>query len=439
MTANLEADGAGRLPDTSGPELPPVPVAVSAKGSCAAGGPETSPAPQILGRDRYLDLLRAVALIRIVAFHTFAGAAWMTLAFPSLGVMFALAGSLMARSLDRPAAGVLKSRARRLLLPLWIYSLTVVGALLWQGWRPGPGDTGGWWAGIVLWFVPIGDASFPESIGSEGGLTEASWGMEPAGVLWYIRAYFWFVLLSPLLLRLFRRLAWATLLAPLGLVFLLSLEILVIPGPADSPITDFATYGSCWILGFAHRDGLLRRIPFRLVLLSALVLMILGLLWAWSHLEEIGWDLGANPLAQALWSLGACALLLRISPSWTAIPRGLKFFGRAIALINNRAITVYLWHNVLLIASVPLIDLLWNVPVLEQRLPWLLDSEWLQFTLVWLMLGVLIPAVGWVEDLAAKRPPHLWPAGGANNDGGAIGLICSGRLGQRKPGEIMQE
>jgi peptidoglycan/LPS O-acetylase OafA/YrhL len=361
------------------------------------------------GRDRYLDLLRAIALVRIVAFHTFFHAVWLSVVFPSMGVMFALAGSLMARSLQRPAAVVLKSRTRRLLLPLWAYSVTVVTALLVQGWRPEQGNTGGWWLRILLWFVPIGDPPFPESIGSDAGLTETSWGMESADILWYIRAYFWFVLLSPLLLKAFRRLPWVTLMAPLGLVAVLGLEIVVIPDAIDSPATDFATYGACWILGFAYHDGLLRRVPFRIVLSAALAIMGLGLLWVWSHLAEFGWDLGTNPLGQALWSFGVCALLLRISPSWSLLPRPLRFLDKIIALINNRAITMYLWHNLMLIASVPLIDLLWNFPVLEENLPWLLESELLQFIVVWPLLGLVFLAIGWIEDVAAKRRPRLWP------------------------------
>jgi len=39
------------------------------------------------GRDRCLDLLRAVALLRVVVYHTF-GWAWLALVFPSMGVMF---------------------------------------------------------------------------------------------------------------------------------------------------------------------------------------------------------------------------------------------------------------------------------------------------------------------------------------------------------------
>ena len=43
-----------------------------------------------------------IALVRVVVYHLF-GWAWLTVLFPSMGVMFALAGSLMARSLNRPA------------------------------------------------------------------------------------------------------------------------------------------------------------------------------------------------------------------------------------------------------------------------------------------------------------------------------------------------
>ncbi len=31
-----------------------------------------------------------------------------------------------------------------------------------------------------------------------------------------------------------------------------------------------------------------------------------------------------------------------------------------VTLMNNRAITIYLWHNLLLVAAVPLIDLRWD-------------------------------------------------------------------------------
>lgn len=51
--------------------------------------PDAGPRPKGGGRDRYFDALRAIALVRVVAYHTF-GWAWVGLVFPSMGVMFAL-------------------------------------------------------------------------------------------------------------------------------------------------------------------------------------------------------------------------------------------------------------------------------------------------------------------------------------------------------------
>lgn len=78
----------------------PLDTAGAARARHKAPGPQGAEAAAVRpsGRDRYLDLLRAVALGRVVIYHIF-GWAWLTILFPSMGVMFALAGSLMARSL----------------------------------------------------------------------------------------------------------------------------------------------------------------------------------------------------------------------------------------------------------------------------------------------------------------------------------------------------
>src|SRR3954470_7927361 len=102
-------------------------------------------APKAPGRDRYLDLLRSVALVRVVVYHLF-GWAWLSVLFPSMGVMFALAGSLMARSLNRPALGVIRGRLRRLLPPLWAFGAVVLVMMFASGWNPlQDPDTGGTW------------------------------------------------------------------------------------------------------------------------------------------------------------------------------------------------------------------------------------------------------------------------------------------------------
>ncbi|MGH3659255.1 MAG: acyltransferase family protein, partial [Micromonosporaceae bacterium] len=155
-------------------------------------------------RDPYLDLLRAVALVRVVTYHAF-GWAWLSLLFPSMGVMFALAGSLMARSLDRPAVSVVRGRMRRLLLPFWVFGGLVVVAMLLHGWGPGDDDGLAWWSRLAYWVVPLADPPAND------------WAVQVTGPLWYVRTYLWFVLLSPLLLPVFRRIPWPSIVGFLGL------------------------------------------------------------------------------------------------------------------------------------------------------------------------------------------------------------------------------
>ncbi|MFD8074216.1 acyltransferase family protein [Streptomyces sp. NPDC059718] len=398
----------GALPQQAGPRMdatgaPGVPVA-------PGGAAGRSGAARSVVRDRYLDLLRAVALVRVVVYHCF-GWAWLTLAFPSMGVMFALAGSLMARSLARPAAAVIRSRIRRLLPPLWVLAALLLPAMLIGGWRPSTDGDGplGWGLRLLWWIVPLGTPPFPWELGQQSGLLENTWAVQAAGPLWYLRAYLWFVLLSPLMLWAFRRLPWATLLAPLALTAALTTGWVTIPGDLGGVVTDFVTFGSCWILGFAHHDGLTRRLPAFVVPLVAPVLMAAGAWWASGHQTEDGWDLNDIPLAQALWSLGFVALLLRVSPAWDRLPRPIARLDGPVTLLNARAVTFYLWHEIALIASVPLIDQLWNFRLLEYHVPWLLESDWFQFVVVWPLIGLLLVCFGWAEDLAARRPARLWP------------------------------
>ena len=104
-------------------------VMTSAKGE-VGGAPVGRPGSPARTRDRYLDVLRAVALVRVVVYHTF-GFAWIGFLFPSMGVMFALAGSLVARSLDRTTgARVVHNRVRRLLPSLWLLGVVLIPAML---------------------------------------------------------------------------------------------------------------------------------------------------------------------------------------------------------------------------------------------------------------------------------------------------------------------
>ncbi|MEU4165969.1 acyltransferase [Streptomyces sp. NPDC026665] len=379
--------------------MQPEPEAVAEAAVAPAPAPSSPPSPSSSpsrkrgaggGRDRYFDALRAVALVRVVTYHTF-GWAWAGLVFPSMGVMFALAGTLMARSLERPALQVVRGRMRRLLPPFWFWGLFVVVAMLIHGWMPG-------WQ-IVFWVVPVGDPP-----GNQ-------WGEQAWEILWYLRTYLWFVLLSPLLLNVFRKAPAPVLLLSLVPIVVLQYGWQPPDGRLGSALTDLATYLFCWLLGFAHREGVLQRLKPAAVVLASAAALAYGGWYALAHQAEYGtYDLDDIPLAQAFWSAGFVTPLMYFKAyydvdfAWLARFRRLD---RAVTVFNGRAVTIYLWHEIALILSVPLIDQFWKVPAFEKWLP--LESQWFMFGVGWALIWIAIPLVGWVEDVAARKRPRLLP------------------------------
>ncbi|MFF8013014.1 acyltransferase family protein [Streptomyces sp. NPDC007929] len=364
------------------------------------------------GRDRYFDLLRALALFRVVLYHL-TGWAWLPLVFPSMGVMFALAGNLMARSLKRPAVQVIRGRMRRLLPPLWLLGAVGVTGMVLQGWGPDEDGHPGWWLlHLTFWIVPLSDPPYAQGLPGVHGFIGENWAADLAGPLWYIRAYLWYVLLSPVLLKALRAVPVVTLLAPIALAVAFEQEWLSLPGERiPSALTDFSTFGACWILGMAHQEGILRRLPRYIVPSVAPVIALAGLWYALHHDFGTGNDLDSMPLAQALWSFGTVFLLLHLSPSWSEWPRRLRLFAGTITLLNSRAVTIYLWHNTCILIAATLWDRLWGFPLLEQNVPGLLESVWPVLVLAWILIGACVLAFGWAEDLAARQRPRLWPTG----------------------------
>ncbi|MFI9826978.1 acyltransferase [Streptomyces sp. NPDC051913] len=351
----------------------------------------TDTRPQRPLRDRYFDTLRAVALIRVVTYHTF-GWAWCGMVFPSMGIMFGLAGTLMAKSLERPALKVVKSRLRRLLPPFWFWGVFVVLAMLVHGWMPRHYN-------IVFWIVPFGDPP-----GNK-------WGVQAWEILWYLRTYLWFVLLSPLLLKVFRLARVPVLLLSLVPILVLNFVWSGPEGRLGNELWDFSTYLFCWILGFAHRDGVLERMRPAVVVVLSLAAVGYGGWYAFTHQGEVGtYDLDEIPLAQAFWSAGYVMLLM-----WAKAYFRIDFarltryrrLDRVVTVFNARAVTIYLWHEIALILAVPLIDQFWNVPAFEKYLP--LESQWFMFGIGWVLIAVFVLACGWVEDVAAKKKPRLLP------------------------------
>ncbi|MFI6077716.1 acyltransferase family protein [Actinoplanes sp. NPDC051343] len=350
-------------------------------------------------RNRYLDLLRAAAIVRVIVYHLF-GWPWLSLLLPAMGVMFALAGSLAAASLEkRPARKVVFSRLRRLLPPLWLLGLIAVPAMLAAGWASEhngehPFDTGHLWH-LAFWIFPLGDPP---------GSDRAADLWDP---LWYIRAYVWFLLLSPLMWLVYRKIGWLAVAAPIVAIAVLDKTGFSLPDTADAAMWDFVTYGACWIAGFAHHDGRIRRIGPRTLVFLVLVLGLVALYWQNGHQGEEHWDLNDVPESQALWSIAFVLLALRWEPSMTWLPR-VRPLDRLVTLLNARAVTIYLWHNLAITAVWPVLGLIALGGVTFDDIGHGLDGP-VDLTAAMVLTLLAVLAFGWVEDLAARRRPRLWP------------------------------
>ena len=328
-------------------------------------------------RNRYLDLLRAAAVARVVIYHV-TGWSALTIVFPAMSVMFALGGSMMAASLDRSGPLAVERRLRRLLPSLWVLSAIAVPCMLIGGLA--------WDVRLLFWFFPMQDPP------AAGLWTEA------LSATWYLRDFLWLVLLSPLLLPLFRR--WPLLVVAVPYA---ALAVITVAGLTPHPIVrDLCLYGGAWLLGFAHHDGLLRhrRLPW-----LAGAAALLAAVWAGFHPGPRGFDLNDIPLANALWSLAVVLVLLRFSPSVRE--------HRLVSVLNARALTVYLWH-------VPILVLITHA---GEDAGWpvrgALGIGW-RLVVVLALVALAVLLTGWVEDVAAGRRPALVPRNvvPARQDGG---------------------
>jgi peptidoglycan/LPS O-acetylase OafA/YrhL len=340
------------------------------------------------GRSRYIDSLRAVAIARVYVHHA-VWFGWLTVVFPSMNVMFALAGCLTAASLDRGGPlRTVRSRVRRLLPPLWVLAAVAVPLMVIHGWRQDPA-TGLAASDLWLWIVPV--ANPPAS----------AWGAPFALALWYIRAYLWLVLFSPLLWWAFRRWPVPTLLA-------LPAATVIMSTPwAHYPITKVgdvmwatACYGTSWVLGYARYTGLLDRLSWKAIGAIAVGTAAAGLLW--SALQTPLTPLAvSDPLAEMLWGSAFVVVLMRLRPTLDWLDR-IPVLSRAVSTLNSRAVTIYVWHLPMLFAATSLLALTG------------LDLAGGTGLATICALGAVFTAgavlgTGWIEDLAARRRPALLP------------------------------
>ena len=345
-------------------------------------------------RDRFLDLLRMVSVLRVVALHTCSKPPivyfpWIQWIFPGMPEVFFVSGAVMASPLRRrPAWTVLRGRFRRLLPPFYVYAVIALTVMIVTDIRSASPDAT-LRRGDVLSFV------FPIVRPTGSHTRVVLWGH-----LWFLNAFVWVLALAPLMHWLHKRLRGSPL-----VLFATAFAVCVYVDKIGhrgirSEFYDVTLFGWFFQLGYLYDDGLLQRIRPRTHLAIGAALGVAGWTVA-EHIEPV-WRKSVNELysSQSGHLLIGAAWMFAAFAAREPITRWLqRRSGRFLDLITKRTYTIFIWGpsaNAIAFSVVRHMGM----------------SRPAYFAVTALSLLGLLLAFGWIEDVAAKRKPVLlpWPA-----------------------------
>jgi fucose 4-O-acetylase-like acetyltransferase len=359
----------------------------------AAGSPSRK------DRDRFLDLVRTVAILRVLVIHAAGTAGWLwwpapSWVLPGMPLVFFTTGALSVGSLDRHgASGFYRDRFRRLLVPYWALLATglltlIVAATVWGGdeWTPR------WWR-LPDAIVPVVQPRVSPGLTALGSH------------LWFASSFLLLLALTPWLARIHRQhplrplvgcvAAWAVSNWVDRSLVAVPIELLYVP-----------MYGMFLTAGFGYADGTLVHRPGRTApgtrptVRPAVAATIVGLaaIGGWLSFRYGTRDLNHDLVGHACVAAGWLVLVLAARE-----PLG-RLAHRAAPLVDRitpRTLTLYLW-------GAPVGVLAW---VLASRVE---PGAFRSVTFVALtagFTGVALCIFGRVEDLAAGRRGHGYASG----------------------------
>jgi len=319
------------------------------------------------GRSRAFDLIRAVAIMRVCLWH---GTGWAALTWiPALPVMFYLNGRFMAASIDRYGINAtLRGRARRILYPYWVFAAAMLLIMyIYDSWRVAS------LRNALAWVFPL---AVPEGAAWQNG-----WMTEP---LWYVRTYLWLLLTAALLNFLVRRGKLPFIITWTGAAWVAAWSL----GSQWWAAQDYLTFGACFLLGLFAARHQWRRIEL-------LVIAALGSVGA--GIVVVGGlpNGGVVNMDHALHlSLGLVLIagLETVRPRLETVLAGAKHW-RFVAAVNERGVSIYLWHPVLIGAAYLAVGRIAQGAIL------LVGALVAAGAMLWALLGL----VGVVEDYAAHK------------------------------------
>ncbi|WP_328432527.1 acyltransferase family protein [Streptomyces sp. NBC_00453] len=379
-----------------------------------------------MSRDRYVDFLRAWAIVLVVLGHWLITALlhgpdgeltapellarvpwtqWLTLLFQIMPLFFLAGGHaaggswVRTRSAGGTAAGWVGRRAVRLLLPTALYS------------------------GLVLLAVAVCAA-----VGADPGtLALVGWAM--AMQFWFLPVYLLLSALTPVLHAAHRRWGLAVPVAMAAFALIADALVLTVHAPYVGLLNHVLVWGVAYQLGFCWRDGLLTE---HRPLLPAM--MAVGGALAYAALVAVGpfpvsliLVTGQTPsntdppsaamLSWAVAQVGACLLA---APALRRVLEHERVW-RVVRRMGGVSMTLYLWHMlpVLVAAAAFYLTGLAPEPALGSADWWALRAPWL------LVLGVVLSVavsalrpwegnlIKWYERARPDTGPYrfwlLWP------------------------------
>jgi CubicO group peptidase (beta-lactamase class C family)/peptidoglycan/LPS O-acetylase OafA/YrhL len=346
-------------------------------------------------RERALDALRAIALVRVVLWHTYGNAA-ITYVVAAVPAMFFVSGSLFAKSVERrPLVEVVRNRIRRIIVPLWAFSAIALLAMSVAHRVDQTDTTKVPWRGMWLWFIPLAD---PHGSAWEGGHLSAP--------LWFVRAMLWVLLASPLLVAGMRRRPVVVLGALAVVVLALDLvgreptwRIALLPDLVWQS-GDVALYAMFFCLGVLHRAGAFRHLRSHHYVGIATAGAVLATAWITTQPVAKHVVNNSHP-AHLLVGLTWLALALAAMPLLERAAARAPFSG-AVSLLSQRSFTIYLWHPVGIVISFVAIGRAGQLP----RGLW--SASLLLGTVA--VTSILVMSFGAIEDVASRRSLRWWPA-----------------------------
>ena len=352
-----------------------------------------------MSRDRYVDFLRAWAIVLVVLGHwlitalvrepdgritapellaTVPWTQWLTLAFQIMPLFFLAGGHAgggswaRAQAAGDTAAGWLARRALRLLLPTGVYSalvLLAVGICSAVGVDPDTLALVGWAMAMQFWFLPV---------------------------------YLLLSALTPPLYAAHRR--WGLLVPPVmgAMALLVDGLVLTVHAPQVGLLDYVLVWGVACQLGFCWRDGLLTRsrlVP--LVMASGGAVAFAALVTLGPFPVSLILVTGQTPsntdppsAAMLAWVVTQVGLCLLVAPAVRRLLERERVW-RVVRPVGAVSMTLYLWHMlpVLAVAAAFYLTGLAPEPVLGSAAWWGLRVPWL------LLLGLVLAGV-----VAALRP-----------------------------------